>query len=134
MPLLDAMPLVWCAVLAFALLWLIFCEKTYALIVASMVSLALSASGIPPWLQVVLWCAVGLIFRVFCASNKHEKKVAYQCAAVFSRDNDGWSGMVLYHGKYYTASPGCDFARMPPCGAVVQVLICNNGHCMICPQ
>ena len=134
MPLLEAMPLVWCAVVIFALLFLVFGRKNFSIIVASAVALTSSIAGISPWLQVVLWCAVGLLFHMFFVLYTHPKRVGGRCALVISRTHDGREGMVLYHGGYHTASPGCQFALMPPCGEIVQIFICDDGHCIICPQ
>lgn len=135
MPLLEAMPLVWCAVLVLAVLRFVFCQKcAAAVIIASAVSLASAVAGTPPWLQVISWCGICLIVGIFFAWRKREKRVESRYALVISRTDGGGDGTVLYHGGYHTASPGCSLAHMPTRGAVVQVFICDSGHCIICPQ
>lgn len=135
MPLLEAMPAVWCTVFAFALLWLVFGRKCFAaVIIASTTALAAAVMGLPPWVQVILWCGIGLFVHIIFAWFQHEKRVISHCALVISRTQDGRDGTVLYQGGCHTASPGCQLAVMPPCGSVVQVFIYDNGHCIICPQ
>ena len=135
MLLLEAMPLVWCAVLVLAVLRFVFCQKcAAAVIIASAASLASAAAGTPPWLQVISWCGICLIVCIVFAWCKRERRLESRYALVISRTDGGRDGTVLYHGGYHSASPGCSLAHMPPCGSVVQVFICDSGHCIICPQ
>ena len=133
MPLLKAMPPVWCMVLVCALLRLVFCGKNFADIFAAAASLTASVAGAPPWLQVILWCLIWLFVRIMF-TWRHHKQMLNPCATVISRSHNGREGIVLYHGAYHTASLGCNCLVMPLCGAIVRVLACNNGHCIVCPQ
>lgn len=104
------------------------------MIIASAVALVSALVGVPPWLQVILLCAVIIVYSVILAWRPAQTRLADQCALVISRTHDGRDGVILYRGKYFTASIGCRCAVLPPCGAVVQVMACENGHCTVCPQ
>lgn len=134
MLLLEAMPVVWCAVLAFALLYLLHCEKfTPTSLISATVGLVAAIAGVTPWLQVVLWCVSTLLVDVVRKCLRHRKQEKNSHGLVIYRSKDGLNACILYRGMCCTAAHGCRFAVMPLCGAVVQIFIYDNGCCIICP-
>lgn len=135
MPLLEAMPIIWCSILALAMLQLAVCEKIHpAIPIAASVSLAAASAGFPPWIQVILYCAAVLLVVVIVWYCKQSNRSGTCCGLVIFRTKDGQSGTVLYHGICCRAIPGCCLGSIPPCGSIVQILIYDNGSCMVCPQ
>ena len=134
MPLLEAMPIIWCAVLAIALLYLLYCEKfTPTATISTAVGLAAAIAGVAPWLQVVLWCVSALLVGVVRKWLRHRKQKEDGHGLVIYRSKDGLNACILYRGMCCSAAHGCRFAVMPLCGAVVQIFIYDNGCCIICP-
>lgn len=135
MPLLEAMPIIWCSILAFSMLYLAGCEKIPpAPLIAASVSLIAAIAGFPPWLQVVLCCAALFLVVVVVRCCKQSSHFETCCGLVVLRTPEGQNGTVLYHGTCYPAIHGCCVGSIPPCGSMVRILIYDNGNCIVCPQ